>query len=249
MNQDSSTQIRILEIGAGTGGTTAGLLPKLKPFEKNIQHYCYTDLSKAFLMHAQENYAPQAPYLTTQIFDVEKPLSGQGIKADSYDIVVAANVLHATQSIRQTLRNAKATLRKGGVLLLNELSGKSLFSHLTFGLLEGWWLYEDRALRIPGSPGLYPETWARVLKEEGFVSAFFPAAKTHPLGQQIIVAQSDGVVRYQLESPVSVVDKGFKIHASLPAISTSPPLSIAQRPHIKSETTKAISGGVDGVYL
>ena len=245
LDQDTSSQIRILEIGAGTGGTTAGLLPKLKPFEKNIQHYCYTDLSKAFLMHAQKNYAPQAPYLTTQLFNVEKPISGQGIKADRYDIVVAANVLHATRSIRQTLRNAKATLRKGGILLLNELSDKSLFSHLTFGLLEGRWMYEDRVLRISGSPGLYPETWARVLKEEGFVSTFFPLEKIHPLGQQIIVAQSDGIVRQPLEPPVSVVEKGFKIHSSRPGISTSPPTSIAQRPHIKLEGTKAIPIGVD----
>ena len=72
LDQDTSSQIRILEIGAGTGGTTAGLLPKLKPFEKNIQHYCYSELSEAFLKHAQENYATQAPYLTTQIVRCRK---------------------------------------------------------------------------------------------------------------------------------------------------------------------------------
>ena len=211
LSQDSSAQIRVLEIGAGTGGTTAGLLAKLRPFQDNIGEYCYTDISKAFLMHAQEHYAPQAPYLTTEIFDVGKPISGQGIKANSYDIVIAANVLHATQSMRQTLRNAKAPLRKGGLLLLNELSDKSLFAHLTFGLLEGWWLYEDPQLRIPGSPGLFPKTWAKVLREEGFVSTFFPAAKIHPMGQQIIVAQSDGIVRQnQVASKVPLVKQEIK---------------------------------------
>ena len=211
LDQDSSSQIRILEIGAGTGGTTAGLLAKLRPFQDHIGEYCYSDISKAFLMHAQENYAPQTPFLSTQIFNVENPISGQGIKANSYDIVIAANVLHATQSIRQTLRNAKAPLRKGGLLLLNELSDKSLFAHMTFGLLEGWWLYEDPQLRIPGCPGLYPKTWARVLNEEGFVSTFFPAEKIHPLGQQIVVAQSDGIVRQkQVASKVPLVKQEIK---------------------------------------
>ena len=50
------------------------------------------------------------------------------------------------------------------------------FSHkLSLALLEGWWKYEDEVLRIPGCPGLYPETWSRVLESEGFVSVLFPA--------------------------------------------------------------------------
>ncbi|MGA8165562.1 MAG: SDR family NAD(P)-dependent oxidoreductase [Waddliaceae bacterium] len=197
VDRDPFTQINILEIGAGTGGTTGRLLPKLKPFKRYIGEYCYTDLSKAFLMHAQERYAPAAPYLTTHIFDAEKPIATQQIKGDNYDIVIATNVLHATRNIRQTLRHVKAAMHNGGILLLNEISEKSLFAHLTFGLLEGWWLYEDTPLRIPGNPGLYPEAWKRVLTEEGFISIFFPAKKHHTLGQQIIVAQSDGIVRQQ----------------------------------------------------
>ena len=126
---------------------------------------------------------------------MEKPLAPQDIAADHYDVVIAANVLHATKDIRQSLRNAKATLRKGGILLLNEISSKSLFAHLSFGLLEGWWLYEDTLLRIPGSPALYPESWEKVLKEEGFYNTCFPVRQHHHLGQQLIVAQSDGVVR------------------------------------------------------
>ncbi|NKB24234.1 MAG: SDR family NAD(P)-dependent oxidoreductase [Kiritimatiellae bacterium] len=194
---DPSTPVKILEIGAGTGGTTAGLLPQLRPFQDQIQEYCYTDLSKAFLIHAEEQYAPGNPYLTTHIFDVSKPLSGQGIQGDHYDLVIATNVLHATRNIRQTLRNAKAALRKHGLLLMNELSMSTLFNHLTFGLLEGWWLYDDEALRIPGCPGLTPETWANVLEEEGFHSTFFPAQKAHKWGQQVIVTESDGLIRQQ----------------------------------------------------
>ncbi|MBW4478213.1 MAG: SDR family NAD(P)-dependent oxidoreductase [Tolypothrix brevis GSE-NOS-MK-07-07A] len=193
--QDPMAQIRILEIGAGTGGTTAGLLAQLRPFQNNIIEYCYTDLSKAFLQHAQGQYAPEHPYIVTQIFDVEKPLTEQGIQANHYDLVIAANVLHATKNIRNTLRNAKASLRKHGLIFLNEMSIKSLFSHLTFGLLEGWWLYEDAALRMTGSPALSSASWADILAEEGFDIVTFPAKSAHDFGQQIITAQSDGIVR------------------------------------------------------
>ena len=195
--EDSKAQIRILEIGAGTGGTTAGLLTKLRLFQDNVQEYCYTDISKAFLFHAEEQYIPQNPYIRPQIFDVEKPIAGQNIRGNYYDLVIATNILHATKNIRRTLRNVKAPLRKKGIILLNEISRKSLFAHLTFGLLEGWWLNEDNRLRIPGSPGLYPETWQKILEEEGFHSVLFPAEEVNELGQQIIMAESNGIIRQE----------------------------------------------------
>ena len=193
--RDPAAEIRILEIGAGTGGTTSAILPALVPFKDHLREYCYTDLSQAFLMHAEQRYAPGHAYLTTRIFDVSRPIDGQDIDADRYDLVIAANVLHATKNIRNSLHNAKAPLKKHGLMLLNELNGTPLVVHLTFGLLEGWWLYDDSALRLPGNPGLSPHTWQRVLEEEGLRSVWFPAETAHDLGQQIIVAESDGVVR------------------------------------------------------
>lgn len=192
---EPTARIRILEIGAGTGGTTAKVLPELSQFADALEEYCYTDLSKAFLMFGEQQYKAKCPALTTAIFDVTKPVASQSILPGSYDIVIAANVLHATSNIRETLRNAKATLKRQGVLLLNEISEWSLFSHLTFGLLEGWWLNEDSALRIPGNPGLSPEDWKRVLADEGFQDIFHPVENAHKLGQQIIAAASDGIVR------------------------------------------------------
>lgn len=186
--------LRILEIGAGTGGTTAGLINSLGPWQQGIAEYCYTDLSQAFLNHAQTHFAPRAPYLRTAIFDVGKPCAEQGIRLQHYDLVIATNVLHATPDLRRTLQNAKTALRQGGLLVLNEISDRSLFTHLTFGLLEGWWLHNDTALRIPGCPGVYPERWRQLLLGQGFEALAFPASASHSLGQQIIVAASDGVV-------------------------------------------------------
>lgn len=215
---DPSSKIRILEIGAGTGGTTKAVLPLLREFDSGIEEYCYTDLSKAFLNHAEEHYRPGFPALRTALFDASKPLSSQSVAASHYDFVIATNVLHATADIRETMRNAKALLKKQGVILLNEMSEWSLFNHLTFGLLDGWWLYEDAALRISGSPGLAPETWGRVLEEEGFENICFPAAQGREFGQQIIVASSDGGVRQRVpEQPRVVATVAKPAPKSVPA--------------------------------
>jgi len=210
---DPGARLRLLEIGAGTGGTTARLLPRLAPYATNIEEYAYTDLSKAFLFHAEEQFARDCAFLRPRLFDVEKPVEGQ-LRPRSYDIAVATNVLHATRDIRATLQNAKAALRGGGLLMLNELATPSLFAHVTFGLLEGWWRATDMALRMPGSPGLSAAAWRDVLRQEGFPAVVFPAPGAHALGQQIVVAQSDGLTR---TAPVAARPK-----KAAPATATTP---------------------------
>ena len=146
----------------------------------------------------EKEYGEENPYLTYKILDINEPLSNQEIEIGGYDIVLAANVLHATKNIRVTLRNAKALLKKNGIILLNEIAGKSVFMHLTFGLLEGWWMYEDCDLRISGSPGLYPEMWQKAMLWEGFGSIVYPMEEVHDLGQQIIIAKSNGITRQKI---------------------------------------------------
>jgi polyketide synthase PksM len=242
LQADKTSNIRILEIGAGTGGTTAKLLLLLQEFAGVITEYCYTDVSKAFLMHAEQHYAPQFPALTTALFDVTKPLASQSIETDHYDLVIAANVLHATPNIRQTLRNTKAILKNEGVLLLNEISIWSLFTHQTFGLLEGWWLNEDTAVRIAGSPGITPEKWKQVLTEEGFHSVLFPASKAHKFGQQIIAASSDGMVRQPISRQSHpIAKKNISISEERPVKMQSMPAKVIQVSDNSTESLRARS--------
>ncbi|MEU8271400.1 amino acid adenylation domain-containing protein, partial [Sphaerisporangium sp. NPDC049002] len=192
---DPARRLRILEVGAGTGATSARVLGTLEPLRDRIEEYCYTDLSKAFLFRAEEQLLPRHPYVTTRILDVERPPGEQGLEPGSFDVVVATNVLHATADIARTLRNVKAALRPGGLLFLNEMSRNTLLAHLTFGLVDGWWRSQDAELRIPGSPVLTPERWLDVLAREGFRRAVQPEQEAHALGQQLTVAESDGLFR------------------------------------------------------
>ncbi|GAB3351113.1 beta-ketoacyl synthase N-terminal-like domain-containing protein [Lysobacter tyrosinilyticus] len=219
--------LRLLEIGAGTGGTTAGLLPMLRGFGDLVEEYCYTDLSKAFLLHAQEVYEPEFPALRTAIFDVGKPLSLQSIEGNRYDAVIATNVLHATSDMRATVRNAKALLKRGGILLVNELSAWSWQTHFTFGLLDGWWLYEDEKLRLPGSPCLSPAQWESLLKAERFLDIRFPAHADHGLGQLILTAKSDGVVRQRLAPPAAPAKAALRRSAPVATLSSPAALEMA----------------------
>ncbi|MFG3393915.1 SDR family NAD(P)-dependent oxidoreductase [Streptomyces parvus] len=197
--RDPEARLRLLEVGAGTGGTTATLMRRLQPYQRHIGEYCYTDLSKAFLIHGRREFGGENPFLRAEIFDAGRPVAEQGFDEGGYDIVIATNVLHATPDIRASLRNSKALLRPGGAVVVNEIAGYTVFGMLTFALLDGWWLYDDAELRETGGPGLEPAMWRSVLEWEGFEGVEFPARDAHPLGQQIVVGFSDGVIHQARE--------------------------------------------------
>ncbi|MEX3605215.1 MAG: amino acid adenylation domain-containing protein [Burkholderia sp.] len=232
---EPQARLRVLEVGAGTGGTTAKVLPRLAAIGAPMLEYCYTDLSEAFLAQARERHLAEHPYLRACRCDIERPLAEQGIVPGNYDIVIATNCLHATHDIRATLRHVQAALRCHGVLIVNEGVSKSLLGTLTFGLLEGWWLYDDPQLRIPGSPLLDSAHWQALLVEAGMrpVCLDGPGREL----QQVWVAESHGLMRPGGAAPMPVVPLAAPSSAQAgggvtePAASTSPASSSEAVPH------------------
>ncbi len=227
--EEGRTELRLLELGAGTGASSEAILRRLDRHRQSIREYCYSDISKVFLLHGEEAYGEGREYLTYTLVDVEKGIEEQGLERGAYDVVLAANVLHATRRLRETLRNAKAALKKNGLLVLNEFVRTSVYAHVTFGLLDGWWLYEDKGLRMEGSPGLTTEAWKRVLEEEGFGKVWSAVPDGDGVGQQIIVAESDGIIRQERASrtrPAGIVSAVAPRKAPATA-SVMPPAAIA----------------------
>lgn len=241
-------RIRLLEIGAGTGATSAAVLQRLLQHENQVEEYCYTDISRAFLLQAKEEYGERKPYVTYRALDAERPFGTQGIELGRYDIVIAANVLHATRNIRSVVRNTKAALKRNGLLLLNEITGSTLPAHLTFGLLDGWWRYEDASVRVPGSPALAPESWCRVLTLEGFTRVAFPARGAHPRGQQIVLAESDGLVRDCRPAPRTQRPQERHVPAAV-AAGAALPVPASGDSHLPAERVKAIVRELIGAVL
>ncbi|NTU83520.1 MAG: acyltransferase domain-containing protein, partial [Chloroflexales bacterium] len=155
--------LRVLEIGAGTGGTTAYLLPAMPD---GRAEYLFTDVGAGFLAEARQRFGGYG-FVRYQSLDIERDPGEQGFAPHQHDIVIAANVLHATQDIRQTLVNARRLLAPDGLLVLLEVTGRSSWVDITFGLTEGWWRFKDLERR-PDYPLLAPEQWSAALLEAGF---------------------------------------------------------------------------------
>ena len=183
--RDSADPVRVGEVGAGTGGTTAVVLPALDAVGGPAE-YWFTDLSPAFLTRAEDRFGPGREYLRYGRWDVERPGAGEKLLDGQFDVLIASNVLHATGDLRRVVANLAAALRPGGLLVINEVTRKSALLTLTFGLLDGWWLYDDEHLRIPGAPLLTADGWQRLLREHGFGAIARPAATDGAFAEVIV---------------------------------------------------------------
>ena len=121
------------------------------------------------LAKAQERFAAY-PFVRFRTLNIEQDPAGQGFAPRQFDLVIAANVLHATANLRSTLANVKQLLTPDGVLLLLEVTRPQRWIDLSFGLTEGWWLFTDTDLR-PSYPLLARKGWTALLGEIGFAEA------------------------------------------------------------------------------
>ena len=174
--------LRILEVGAGTGATTAALLATL-PGERT--DYEFTDISTAFFRSAQARFSGSRAEMRYRPLDIEKDPTEQGFEAHRYDVVVAANVLHATQDLAETLANCRRLLAPSGLLLAIEGTAAEGWLDLTFGLLPGWWRFDDDIRS--GYALLGPEAWRRALAAASFGET---ALVGQDLGQMLILARA-----------------------------------------------------------
>ncbi|KAI0506887.1 putative polyketide synthase [Xylaria bambusicola] len=164
---EENPEIRILEIGAGTGGATLPVLDALSADGcHRFKHYDFTDISAGFFQSARELLEPWGDKITFSALDIEKDLEQQGFELGSYDVIVAAQVLHATKNMTNTMSNVRKLLKDGGKLVLVETTRDSPDVQLVFGSVPGWWLSEEPDRKL--SPNMSLDTWDKHLRETGF---------------------------------------------------------------------------------
>ena len=181
--------LRVLEVGAGTGGTTAALLPQLAP---EATRYLFTDVTDVFLERGRERFG-RYPFVSYARLDIDKDVAEQGVAAGGFDVIVSANAIHASTDLRRALDRLHALLAPGGLLILIESTTHLDWFDMTTGLIEGWQHFADD-LRTD-NPLLPPQTWIAALREAGFADAdAWPkagSAAAH-LGQHVLVARVAG---------------------------------------------------------
>lgn len=189
-SREPGRQIKILEVGAGTGGTTRDVADKIGEKFENVD-YIYTDLSNAFVQYGKRVYGKKHSFMKFELFNVERDPLLQGFQLAEYDIIIGSNVLHATKNIGNTVRNLRTVLKPSGWIIVNEITKIQTFLNLTFGLTDGWWLFDDN-VRLEGGPLLSVENWGKVFKEEHFagVVGVDTLMSGKKVSQDVVIAQN-----------------------------------------------------------
>ena len=159
----SPALLRVLDVGAGIGATTAALLPVLHG--RNV-FYHYTDVSPFFLNAARRKFM-EYDFLEYSLLDVDEPAVDQGYEPASYNVIVAANVLHNARDLAGSLQQLRSLLKPAGQLMMLEGTRNIPVQMITVGLLEGLRRAENERDER-GLPFLPVETWRASLSAAGF---------------------------------------------------------------------------------
>jgi SAM-dependent methyltransferase len=90
MTSQSPNTLKILEMGAGTGGTTKVIVPLLAKLGVPVE-YTFTDLSPSLVTQANRRFK-QYLFMKFAVHGVEKPPA-------EAELVIASNAVHATHSL------------------------------------------------------------------------------------------------------------------------------------------------------
>lgn len=156
--------MQILEIGAGTGGATKRVLPRIGPA---FDHYTFTDISAGYFETARDVFAEYEQRMDFRVLDLEKDVGHQGFEEHSFDLIIASLVLHATKDLKQTLQNVRKLLRPGGYLVATETTNISTIrATFLMGGLDGWWLGAESGRQW--SPNVTSAEWHSLMLDAGF---------------------------------------------------------------------------------
>ena len=176
--------LRVLEVGAGTGATTRQVLSRIAG---RCERYVFSDVSPGFLAAARAELGHHA-FLEYHLLDIERGDAAPAQWRACFDVVIAANVVHACADVRQVSRILARFLSSHGHLILLEGTEAPSWADMSFGMLPGWWKFSD----IRGDhPLLGADGWRSVLLESDFDTVVIPRADAGRIlfPQAVIIAR------------------------------------------------------------
>lgn len=189
--EECGHRLRILEIGGGVGATTAPVLAALADRDIDDIDYVFTDVSAFFLDAAARRWDGR---VTTQIFDLNRPAHEQGLAPGSFDIVLAANVLHNAKNIPRALQELHELLTPDGALAIIDATRPNAPLMVSMEFKEGLTDFDD-SRATTAAAFLDRDQWIAALEDSPFArSLIHPAAGSpmEPIAQSMMWAQADG---------------------------------------------------------
>ncbi|KAI3324539.1 putative polyketide synthase [Xylariaceae sp. AK1471] len=186
--------LKILEMGAGTGGTTRWLIPLLATLDIPVE-YTFTDLAPSFVAAARKKFKSY-PFMKFRTHDIEKAPAAD--LEGTQHIIIASNAVHATHSLCGSTANMRKLLRPDGFLMMLEMTGTLYWVDMIFGLFEGWWFFDDGRTHAVTNE----LRWEKDLQSVGYGHVdWTDGQRPENKKEKLIIAMASGPRCERLETP------------------------------------------------
>lgn len=227
LRNDSKKTFKILEVGAGVGGTTIDVISKLK--SEKVEYY-FTDVSEFFFNNAKKTFS-EYDWITYKIFDINEYFYKQGLEAFSFDLILCANVLHNSKNIDFVIENLKNLLVDSGELIILEETKMSYMLLTSMEFKDGLTGFEDER-KENDQTFFSKQQWEDIIKRNnGSIIYKFPSENKvlEQSGQMVFVTRFKDEYQYVDKSelfnslgdllPSYMIPSEIKILPSLPKTS------------------------------
>ncbi|GME26008.1 BcPKS16, polyketide synthase [Neofusicoccum parvum] len=207
-----SNTVKIVEVGAGFGGTTKRLAAALESISRPVQ-YTFTDIASTLVRNAVKKLAK---YEWMEFHSLNLEHEAPERMKGSFDIAIGTNCVHATKNRAATMSRIRELLNEDGFAVLSEVTQIIDWYDIVYGLLEGWWMSNDAD--YPLQP---PESWMRSFTEAGFTSVTYSQGPTAEANSQRLLLASKKLLKIplrakpEIETVVYKEVDGVSIHADI----------------------------------
>lgn len=157
-----NNSLSILELGAGTGATTQRVLDKVS--DSFTGHYVFTDISKYFLVSAEEMFR-RYQFMQYKILDIDNIEENPIFNKQHFDVIVAVGVINNSKDIKNLLSRLNKMLNKNGKLIIGEAYGESAVMLIS----QAFMMAEPEDERKYNNLTFLPlKRWYEIFDETGF---------------------------------------------------------------------------------
>ncbi|KJZ78545.1 hypothetical protein HIM_01936 [Hirsutella minnesotensis 3608] len=166
--------LRVLELGAGIGSATVGIVKALTRPDGQVlfSDYKVSDPSLG-MVEALKTRFQSLPNMSFEAFDIGIDAELQGFNERDFDLIIAAGVLHSTPKLSESLVRVRQLLSPSGRLLLQSLRPGLSWSKYILGVLPNWEIGVDDGRA--GEPYVDVKSWQERLAAAGLETADEPA--------------------------------------------------------------------------
>lgn len=233
-SREKTDKFKIIELGAGVGGTTRYILNKIN---RRRYEYHFTDISNFFLneFKNENRYNEKISY---SIFDINKEWEEQIDADEKFDLVICSNVLHNAINIEDVVNKIRFLLKKDGAFIILEQTKDYDYLHASLELnMESDKILDYR--RKKGNVLMSQEEWEEIFTRGNInLIAKFPETESlKKMGTTVFIGQFNN----EYDTNNEFIKTYFKVHYNLDNVVIS---EIKKDKHIEKQDKMSNKGGL-----